>query len=167
MKNEAKATETGAAKQPRPVCEIPDCESPASYRGTCSPEHYQERALRHQAALRGFKPEDSSEEARSAILVEDNLPGMHGHAALYKVTPPMPASRFDDEPGFSYEYVVCSAVDPAPEGGDAKCHLTYLFGANEAGELVDYRELLGSLSGSLDHVEAFARAGYEVVGGES
>ena len=63
MKNEAKATETGAAKQPRPVCEIPDCGSPARYRGTCSPEHYQERALRRQAALRGV-PHDEPQQDR-------------------------------------------------------------------------------------------------------
>jgi hypothetical protein len=36
------------------LCEIPDCEQLARYRGTCSPEHYEERALRRQAALRGF-----------------------------------------------------------------------------------------------------------------
>lgn len=67
MKNEAKATETGAAKQPRPVCEIPDCESPARYRGTCSPEHYQERALHRQAAVRGVSHDRPRQVQEAAV----------------------------------------------------------------------------------------------------
>jgi hypothetical protein len=60
-----KATEAERAEQPggpsRARCEAPGCESPAIYRGTCSPEHFQERALRRRAALHGIKIDGSSE----------------------------------------------------------------------------------------------------------
>ncbi|GAA2159153.1 MULTISPECIES: hypothetical protein [Glycomyces] len=54
--NTKKATEAAGSQQAvRARCEAPGCESPAIYRGTCSPEHFQERALRRRAALHGIK----------------------------------------------------------------------------------------------------------------
>jgi hypothetical protein len=54
-----------AAKRAR--CEIPGCQSPAIYRGSCSPEHFQERALRRRAALHGVKVDDPSSSDRTDI----------------------------------------------------------------------------------------------------
>jgi len=58
--NRTGATEVLQEAAPsRPTCEIPGCTDRARYRGTCSPDHHRERALRRQAALRGFKLDDS------------------------------------------------------------------------------------------------------------
>jgi hypothetical protein len=52
----------------RPVCEIPDCQARAVFRGTCSPDHYRERALRRRAALLGIRIDSpASEEDRTAV----------------------------------------------------------------------------------------------------
>ena len=39
----------------RPACEVPGCEARAVFRGTCSPDHYRERALYRRAALLGIR----------------------------------------------------------------------------------------------------------------
>ena len=55
------------------------------------------------------------------------------------------------------EYVVVSAADVMYSGPE-----TYIFGADENGEVVDWLELPGSFRGKLDHVAALEGAGYEV-----
>lgn len=56
---ESKATEAATASQEavasRPACEVPGCEARAVFRGTCSPDHFRERALRRRAALLGIQ----------------------------------------------------------------------------------------------------------------
>jgi len=85
------------------------------------------------------------------------LPSWRGDAALYKVEPPLDGN----------EHVVVSAVDLAlrfPTYGDPRPMQieTYIFPADEHGEVLDYGELSGSMKGTLDHAEALRRAGYEV-----
>lgn len=86
---EQKTTEATGPQQPRPSCEIPDCESPARYRGTCSPEHHQERALRRQAALRGISLDERSswhdEDGRVDIdAVRAGTPDLADAPAIYE-----------------------------------------------------------------------------------
>ena len=65
----------------------------------------------------------------------------------------------DDDNGVeSYEYVVVSAAI-APFSGPE----TYIFGADEEGNVVDWRELPGSYRGGLDIDAALTRAGYMVI----
>jgi hypothetical protein len=53
-----------AAKRAR--CEIPGCQSPAIYRGSCSPEHFQERALRTD--IDGFRAGTYDAADRDAVM---------------------------------------------------------------------------------------------------
>lgn len=85
------------------------------------------------------------------------LTGWRGDAALYRMDPPHEGS----------EYVIASAVDL--NYGDsvpatfalASCE-TYLFPADEDGDVVEYTEMDGSLKGVKDHEDALNAAGYEV-----
>ena len=76
-----------------------------------------------------------------------------GDQRLYRVDPPMTNYNGDD-----FAYVVVSAVNATYSGPE-----TYIFGANETGDIIDWGELDGSFRGDLDHEEALRNAGYEVV----
>ena len=93
----------------------------------------------------------------SAATLIKRLPSWQGDAALYRMEPPLDGN----------DYVVVSAVDLAlrfPTYGDPRPMQieTYIFAADESGEVEDYGELSGSLKGTLDHAEALRAAGYEV-----
>ena len=94
-----------------------------------------------------------------AILVRE-VEGFKGDARLYRLEPPMSARRFD---GNKYverpvPLVIVSATN-VPFGGGPE---TYVFEANEDGEVTNWGELDGSFKGGLDHAEALRGAGYEV-----
>lgn len=76
-----------------------------------------------------------------------NLNGWRGEAALYHLSPPL------DE----HEFVVVSAALVPYSGPE-----TYIFPADDAGEVAGYLGLPGSFRGSLDHESALQGAGYEV-----
>lgn len=63
------------------------------------------------------------------------------------------------EPHAGTEFVITSAVSVPYSGPE-----TYIFPANEAGEVTDWGELDGSFRGGLDHECAIRLAGYEIVG---
>lgn len=71
-----------------------------------------------------------------------------GEAKLYRCKPPLDGA----------EYVTVSAV-VVPYGGGPE---TYIFKADEHGEVQDWGELDGSYKGGLDHEEALSNAGYVV-----
>lgn len=81
-----------------------------------------------------------------------DLDGFTGTASLYRVSPPMRSGWTDEYYGF----VIVSAamVSDVPE--------TYIFGADEDGEVLHWLELPGSFRGALDHVAALEGAGYRV-----
>lgn len=87
----------------------------------------------------------------TAHLIKSNLPRYDGDAALYRVDPPMA-----DDDGTT-EYVVVSAANVPPSGPE-----TYIFAADEDGEVTSWGELYGSFRGGLDHAEALRGAGYEI-----
>lgn len=64
------------------------------------------------------------------------------------------------EPLDGHEYVIVSSAYTWDHGDE-----TYIFGANENGEIVEWGELEGSYVGGLDHEIALRSAGYEVVNG--
>ena len=96
---------------------------------------------------------------KTATLIRDELPDFRGHAALYRVEPPIEGYEPWDETKQApkYSYVVVSAVSVlgTPE--------TYMFGANEHGEIVDWGELPGSQKGTLSHTQVLTEAGYYLV----
>lgn len=87
------------------------------------------------------------------------LEGFKGDARLFQVTPPMEYDYdYDTERNQkSTEYVVVSAADVMFSGPE-----TYIFPANEEGEVIDWGELEGSYKGGLNHRAALENAGYTV-----
>lgn len=85
--------------------------------------------------------------ARVATLVKANLAGATGVAHLYLLDPPLASG----------EYVRVSATVVPFSGAE-----TYIFPADESGQVIDWGELDGSYRGGLDHAEALRGAGYEV-----
>lgn len=86
------------------------------------------------------------------------LDGFNGHAALYKVEPPMEYDKpwdDDDPPAKTTDFIVVSAASVVFSGPE-----TYIFPANEDGEVIDWGELDGSFKGGLDHSSAIEGAGY-------
>lgn len=75
------------------------------------------------------------------------LQGWIGDARLFKLSPPYDGN----------EYVIVSAViaDGIPE--------TYIFQANQDGEVEIWGEIDGSIKGVLSHADALAGAGYKII----
>lgn len=82
-----------------------------------------------------------------ATPMPKKLNGFRGDARVYHLSEPLDGA----------EYVVVSAVVVPYSGPE-----TYIFPADENGEIVDYGELDGSYRGGLDHELALAQAGYAV-----
>ena len=76
-----------------------------------------------------------------------NLAGFTGHAALYRLTPPLER----------HAHVVVSATVAMFSGPE-----TYIFAANAKGKVTKWGELPGSYRSGLDHAKALRGAGYEV-----
>lgn len=95
---------------------------------------------------------------KTATKIKD-LDGFAGHAALYKLSQPIKYERWgeEDEKPEQYEHVIVSAASVMFSGPE-----TYIFGANEAGEITNWTELDGSFRGGLDHEAALRGAGYEI-----
>lgn len=89
----------------------------------------------------------------TAQLLKDNLPGYNGHAALYRVNPPLKGWDGDD----SYSLVVLSTAEVLGR------HETYIFPADKDGQVTDWLELQGSQKDVTSHQQIFANAGYTVV----
>lgn len=90
---------------------------------------------------------------KTAKLIKDVSENFEGQAFLYKLEPPLG----------NHQFVVVSAVD-APF--DTARPETYIFPADEDGNVIDWGELEGSYQGGKDHQEALKGAGYEVEKGE-
>ena len=82
-----------------------------------------------------------------AILVKDNLQNFTGHAALYRMEPPLDGR----------EFVIASATNAMFTGPE-----TYLFPADADGRVIDWSEIEGSYRGGLSHAIALGRAGYSI-----
>lgn len=75
---------------------------------------------------------------------------------LYRLDPPLkPCGASADEPG--YVYVVVLAVITPYSGAE-----TYIFPADEEGNITSFLELPGSYGGGLDHDNALKYSGYLV-----
>ena len=94
----------------------------------------------------------------TATFVKDVSENFTGSAALYQLDPPLEGYAWDDEEAPKYDYVVVSATT-AMYGGPE----TYIFGADDSGNIQEWGELPGSYKGGLNHVEALEGAGYSVI----
>jgi len=86
---------------------------------------------------------------KTATYIRD-IDGMRGIAKLYRLSEPAP---YDDG---TTAYVVVSKVDHWTTE-------TYIFPANEKGNIIDWGKLDGSQKGDVSHEQALHDAGYEVV----
>jgi hypothetical protein len=92
----------------------------------------------------------------AATFVRD-IHGFRGDARLYRLNPPMMVHDWRDASDRPVEWVNVSAVVAMFSGPE-----TYIFEADEAGEVKSWAELDGSFQGALDHEAALLGAGYEV-----
>lgn len=87
--------------------------------------------------------------------------GFSGDARLYKLSEPVEYDEHWDEDGLQparkTNYVIVSAAQVMFSGPE-----TYIFPADEEGEVLNWGELNGSFKGGLDHEEALNRAGYKL-----
>lgn len=90
---------------------------------------------------------------KTARLIK-NLEDFTGHAALYELSEPL--ASYDGEK--HYKYVVVSATNVMLSGPE-----TYIFPADEKGEVTEWGELAGSYRGGLSHSEALEGVGYTLL----
>lgn len=93
------------------------------------------------------------------------LPSWRGEARAYEVDPMMEyevlGSRVDEDERHFTKYVIVSAVWVEYTGPE-----TYIFPAHKQGDEIvpiNHLELEGSFRGDMDHEQALANAGYEVI----
>jgi hypothetical protein len=98
-------------------------------------------------------------EVKTATLIHDNLPDFTGHAALYRLDPPLSLEREWDEEskGKTTEHVVVSATQAMFTGPE-----TYIFPADAEGAVTSWGELDGSYRGGWSHSQALEGAGYTI-----
>lgn len=90
---------------------------------------------------------------KTATLIKPVSPGKK----LYRLSEPL-----RDGEGNPHTYVVVSAADVMLTGPE-----TYIFPANENGEITDFGDLPGSYRGDFDHVRALSGAGYRILEGDA
>lgn len=105
----------------------------------------------------GMDIKDRTGAENTAAFVR-TLTGFRGDARLYRVSPPMAGRSWMSDETATHDYVVVSAADVMFSGPE-----TYIFPADEDGNVVDWGEVDGSFRGALDHERALHEAGYTVV----
>ena len=96
-----------------------------------------------------------------ATFVKDCSKNFTGTAYLYKLSEPIAYPSWvhdEDEQREMTEYVVVSATNAFDSGPE-----TYIFPANQDGDILKWGELNGSFKGNLDHKEALRRLGCEEI----
>lgn len=97
---------------------------------------------------------ENTTQTMTATFVKDVSDRFAGTAYLYRVEPPVTGGWDGDT---EYDYVVSSGVNALFSGPE-----TYLFPADEDGEVLDWGELDGSFRGAIDPERAVRNAGYEL-----
>lgn len=96
---------------------------------------------------------------KTATFISTKTSASGAEQRLYRVYPPAQYNDFGPDEQQT-DYVIVSAVYVPMSGPE-----TYIFAANEEGEVIDWIELSGSFRGDYDHERALKQAGYEVVSG--
>lgn len=90
---------------------------------------------------------------KTAKKILEKVSGSGAKQHLYELSEPLTSYDGAEQ----YKYVIVSAVTVPYSGPE-----TYIFGADEYGNVLDFFELPGSFRGSLHHKEALKNAGYKV-----
>lgn len=104
--------------------------------------------------------QDTSQQQGTAVQIAQGTSAAGARWKAYRLSPPLEGN----------EHVRVSAVDlsETPFVSDIAVFLpgagieTYIFPADERGEVTDWGELPGSYRGGLDHAKALAGAGYSI-----
>lgn len=99
---------------------------------------------------------------KTATLLQDNLVGFKGHAAFYKLSPPLESIDYDADDNsvvLKHEYVVVSAAIAFDHGGPE----TFIFPADAKGKMTSWGELPGSQRDTLEHDYVLNQLGYQIV----
>ncbi len=83
-----------------------------------------------------------------------------GDARLYELSEPVEYDKpwdEEDPPAKMTKYIAVSAANVPFSGPE-----TYIFPADENGEVLKWGELDGSFKGDMDHIKALMRAGFEL-----
>ena len=110
---------------------------------------------------RGMTTQESEIVRTATLVAEREIPREGFTAALrrtYRVNPPLPYTCTLSDAKLTTEYLAVSAADVTGSGPE-----TYIFPADEDGEVLDWLELEGSYKGGLDHERALRGAGYVIV----
>lgn len=92
------------------------------------------------------------------IAVPVEFKNRYGHTKkLYRLSPPLTGEDWDGGT-YLHKYVIASGADVPYSGPE-----TYIFPANEHGEITDWGELDGSYRGDINCDKAIENAGYTVV----
>ena len=96
---------------------------------------------------------------KTAKLIKDVSENFNGKACLYELSVPIAEYSWDeDEKPNTHKFVICSTAHAIYSGPE-----TYIFPANENGEVVDWGELEGSMRGNYSHEECLESAGYKLI----
>jgi len=98
---------------------------------------------------------------KTAKFIRTLTEGFRGTAKLYAVSPRIKYRTWNDsldEVAKTAGFVVVSAADVPYTGPE-----TYIFPADEKGEIVDWGELDGSQRGKVSHEHVLIEAGYELI----
>ncbi|GAA1992592.1 hypothetical protein GCM10009718_32870 [Isoptericola halotolerans] len=101
----------------------------------------------------------------TATLIRDVSKNFAGHAALYRLDPPLRTTDYATDEPVEYEHVIVSATAVIFSGPE-----TYIFpGDPETDQVTSWGELGGSYRGGLDHAEALRGAGdgYDIAATEA
>ncbi len=90
-----------------------------------------------------------------AHFIKD-MEGMRGKASVYRLDPPLVEEDWEEKEKGA-QFVVVSAFDVPFSGPE-----TYIFQADEDGEILNWSEMGGSFKGGLSHVDALEGAGYTI-----
>lgn len=101
---------------------------------------------------------------KTATFIKSQTSGSGADQRLYKLSESVQVSRnwLDDDEADeeTTEYVIVSALRNAFDTGGPE---TYIFPADETGEIIAWGELDGSARGVYDHDRVLAKAGFKVV----
>lgn len=94
---------------------------------------------------------------KTATYIRDVHPTATGRMKLYRLSKSVEYDAPAEEDSRQTDHVVVSAANTysGPE--------TYIFPANEGGDILSWLELDGSFRGGLDHQQALKNAGYKVI----
>jgi hypothetical protein len=97
----------------------------------------------------------------TATFIKDTSESFKGRASLYKFSPPMKYTRYEEEGEIENEteFVVVSSLERAFDTGKPE---TYIFPSDEEGKVLSWGEIGASQRGTTDHELVLNDSGYTI-----